>query len=418
MKKSAFKAFLVVSMFFLVAACTAKGPVSPLPAYQPQTFDSDAYAPSVDNFVVILDASSSMAEFDNGQEKFTIAKAFVNRMNQAIPEMGQNAGLISFGHDPSITRKPTLDADGIRPYTTAGFAADLDRIATPGGSSPLYRALSAAAKDLDGVLTKTAVIVVSDGKNISPMAIDAAAQLKDKMGSSLCIYTVLVGSDAGGMALMDKIAAAGSCGFSAKAEDLLTASAINGFVEKVFLTKRQVAKPAPVAAPKDSDGDGVIDALDKCPDTPRGVSVDASGCPFDSDKDGVYDYKDQCPGTPLGANVNDLGCWILAELLFDYNKADIKPASFDELDNVAMILKKNPGLRIDLQGHTDNIGSQKFNMKLSLKRSAAVKTYLVSKGVPADRLKTEGFGFSRPVATNKTKEGRAKNRRVELLPIQ
>ena len=83
-----------------------------------------------------------------------------------------------------------------------------------------------------------------------------------------------------------------------------------------------------------------------------------------------------------------------------------------------MILKKNPGLRIDLQGHTDNIGSQNFNMKLSLRRSAAVKTYLVSKGVPADRLKTEGFGFSRPVATNKTKEGRAMNRRVELLPIQ
>ena len=133
--------------------------------------------------------------------------------------------------------------------------------------------------------------------------------LKDKQGSSLCIYTVHVGSDAGGMALLDKIATIGACGFSANAEELITASAMNNFVEKVFLTKRQIAKPAPV--PMDSDGDGVIDALDKCPDTPRGVSVDASGCPFDSDKDGVYDYKDQCPGTPLGANVNDLGCWIL-----------------------------------------------------------------------------------------------------------
>ena len=100
MKKTALKSFIVVSMFFLVAACTAKGPVSPLPAFQPQTFGSDAYAPSVDNFVVILDASSSMAEFDNGQEKFTIAKAFANRMNQAIPEMGQNAGLVSFGLCP------------------------------------------------------------------------------------------------------------------------------------------------------------------------------------------------------------------------------------------------------------------------------------------------------------------------------
>lgn len=416
MKKSVLKSLMVVSMFFIVAACTAKGPVNPLPAFQPQTFDSNAYAPSVDNFIIVLDASSSMGEFYNGQEKFTVAKAFTDRMNQVLPEMGQNAGLISFGHAPSISRKPILDADGMKPYTTAGLAAELDSIGVPGGSSPLYLALTDASKKLDGVLTKTAVIVVSDGKNISPKAIDSAKMLKDKFGSSLCTYTVLVGNDAGGTALMDNISNVGGCGFSANADDLMTAPAMSAFVEKVFLDRKMV-KPV-VAAPMDSDGDGVIDALDKCPDTPRGVSVDASGCPFDSDKDGVYDYKDQCPGTPLGAHVNDLGCWILAELLFDYNKADIKPASFGELDDVAMILKKNSGLRIDLQGHTDNIGSKNFNMKLSLRRSDAVKTYLVSKGVPSDRLKTEGFGFSRPVATNKTKEGRAKNRRVELLPIQ
>ncbi|WP_049770450.1 OmpA family protein [Desulforapulum autotrophicum] len=416
MKKSVLKSLLVVSMFFLFTACAAKGPVTPLPVFQPQPFDSQAYAPSVDNFIVIFDASSSMEEFSNGQEKFTVAKAFVDRMNQVLPEMGQNAGLISFGHDPSISRKPTLNTDGMKPYTTAGFAAEFDRVAAPGGTSALPLALNTAAMDLDGVLTKTAVIVVSDGKNISPKSIDAATQLKDKFGSSLCIYTVLVGNDAGGAALLDNISNVSTCGFSSNADDLMTAPAMAAFVEKVFLDKKMV-KPV-VAAPMDSDGDGVIDALDKCPDTPHGVSVDASGCPFDSDKDGVYDYKDQCPGTPLGANVNDLGCWILAELLFDYNKADIKPTSFDELDNVAMILKKNPALKIDLQGHTDNIGSKNFNMKLSLKRSAAVKTYLVSKGVPSERLKTEGFGFSRPVDTNKTKEGRAKNRRVELLPIQ
>lgn len=416
MKKVTFKAFIVLSMVFLITACTARGPVNPLPAFQPQSFDSSKYTPTVDNFLVILDASSSMGEFCNGQEKFTIAKEFVNRMNQTIPEMGQTMGLRSFGHDPSISRKPTMLVDGMKPYTTASLAKELDIINVSGGTSPLYSALCAAKDDLNGILTKTAIIVVSDGKATPGKSIDAATKLKEKFGSSLCIYTVLVGQDANGMALLEKIADIGGCGFFAKAENLVTGPAMADFVEKIFLTKRIEGKPIIISKPMDSDGDGVLDPNDKCPDTPQGVSVDASGCPFDSDKDGVYDYKDQCPGTPLGANVNSLGCWILGELLFDYDKSEIKSSSFDELNSVLMILKKNPGLKIDLQGHTDNKGSKQYNQKLSMRRATAVKNYLLSHGITIDRLTTRGFGFSKPVATNKTEEGRAMNRRVELQP--
>jgi len=211
---------------------------------------------------------------------------------------------------------------------------------------------------------------------------------------------------------MQEISTIGGCGFSAKAEDLMTAEAMTEYVEKVFLSKRAAA------ISQDSDGDGVIDSIDECPDTPLGVAVDAVGCPLDSDRDGVYDYLDQCPGTPAGARVNSLGCWILLELLFDFDKAIIKSSSLPELNEIAIILKKNPGLKIHLKGHTCNIGSKEYNMDLSIRRANAVKKYLVSKKISMERITTQGFGLSKPVASNKTKQGRAMNRRVEIDPIK
>ncbi|MBF0158934.1 MAG: OmpA family protein [Magnetococcales bacterium] len=176
--------------------------------------------------------------------------------------------------------------------------------------------------------------------------------------------------------------------------------------------------------PLDSDGDGVTDDLDMCPDTPKGTKVDARGCPIttrsvpvadgDSDGDGVVDSRDQCPGTPKGAVVDDRGCWTLKNLHFDTNKAVIKSGSYGVLDQVANILKQNPKLDVEVQGHTDNRASRALNKKLSEKRSAAVVSYLTKKGVAASRLKSAGYGFDRPVADNKTADGRARNRRVEL----
>jgi len=169
--------------------------------------------------------------------------------------------------------------------------------------------------------------------------------------------------------------------------------------------------------PLDSDKDGVYDYLDECPDTPMGVKVDEKGCPLDSDGDGVFDYLDQCPGTPKGAGVDERGCWSLGNVLFDFEKADIKPGSHGYLDEVAEILEKNPSLKVEIQGHTDNVGSAAYNEKLSIKRAKAVMDYLKSKGISADRLPATGYGFSRPVASNDTDEGRAKNRRTEFHPI-
>jgi len=179
-----------------------------------------------------------------------------------------------------------------------------------------------------------------------------------------------------------------------------------------------VTPVAAVAPPKaDSDKDGVYDCDDACPNTPMGVKVDAKGCPLDTDKDGVADYLDECPNTPQGAKVDARGCWVVQGVLFDTDKVSIKNQYVQELDDVVTVMNRNPGLRFEIQGYTDNVGSAAYNQKLSEKRAWAIKSYLLKRGISKDRLTTKGFGLNNPAATNNTVEGRALNRRVEINPL-
>lgn len=173
----------------------------------------------------------------------------------------------------------------------------------------------------------------------------------------------------------------------------------------------KVAEPAP---PADSDGDGVPDSKDKCPNTPKGVKVDEDGCPPDSDGDGVADYEDRCSDTPTGAPVNAVGCWTIRGINFDYNKWDIKPQYHESLNENVRVLEMNPTFEIQIQGHTDGVGSQSFNLPLSEKRAESTEAYFVSEGINAERISTRGFGKLSPVAPNNTAEGRAQNRRIEI----
>lgn len=178
--------------------------------------------------------------------------------------------------------------------------------------------------------------------------------------------------------------------------------------------------------PKDSDGDGVPDGRDKCPDTPKGATVDVDGCPSDADGDGVWDGIDKCPDTPKGVAVDEVGCpkqtlfsgtsrtLVLEGVNFALNSANLTIESDTTLDRVAKALVEFPDIRVEVAGHTDSSGSDSYNLGLSQRRADAVKTYLIGKGVAADRLTTKGYGETEPVADNKTEEGRARNRRVEL----
>jgi outer membrane protein OmpA-like peptidoglycan-associated protein len=181
--------------------------------------------------------------------------------------------------------------------------------------------------------------------------------------------------------------------------------------------------------PKDADGDGVMDDVDQCKDTPAGDKVDAKGCslPKDADGDGVTDDKDRCPHTPAGVKVDEEGCQVLFEkarkslilegVNFATGKAELTPESQTILDGVAESLVANEEIKVQVGGHTDNTGSAAVNKRLSAARAEAVRQYLISKGVAANRLTAAGFGPSKPIASNKTAAGRAQNRRVELTRV-
>ncbi len=132
----------------------------------------------------------------------------------------------------------------------------------------------------------------------------------------------------------------------------------------------------------------------------------------------VFNPPDKCPGTPKGAEVDDRGCWVLKNVKFDTDKWDIKKQYYPILENVVTVMRENPSLRVEVQGHTDIRWSEKHNQKLSENRARSVIEYLVRKGIESSRLSAVGFGPRKPIASNATEAGMAKNRRVELRPIR
>jgi OOP family OmpA-OmpF porin len=413
MTKYYLRAVFLVMITALLFSCAAGQVQTTQPLFSPDMLEADQYEPKVDNFMVILDKSSSMSWKYNEQKRLTIAKDFLNAMNQTLPEMKFNGAFRTFG--TSGFGEPTALIYGPAEYSRKEFQGALDAAERAIGRSPLGAAITAASADLKESEGQIAVIIVSDGADMDTTPITAANAMKAQFGDRVCIYTVLVGDDPAGEVLMKQVAAAGGCGFSVRADEVKTSGDMGDFVKNVFLA--EIVKP--VAKPMDSDGDGVTDDLDRCPNTPRGVKVDAHGCPIDSDGDGVPDYLDKCPNTPKGATVDARGCWTYAAVvMYDFNSAEIKSEAFPMLDEAVLILKKNPEMKVEIDGHTDNIGSAAYNMNLSERRAKSIMKYFVDKGVAAERLTTKGFGFTKPAASNDTKQGRAKNRRVELTPVK
>ncbi len=182
-----------------------------------------------------------------------------------------------------------------------------------------------------------------------------------------------------------------------------------------------VVQAAP-EAPADSDVDGVPDQFDRCPHTPVGEQVDGSGCPIDRDHDGVLNANDKCPDTTPGERVDQDGCTlvqhftgVLEGVNFYLDSDRLTGEAQSILNNVASDLLNHPTIHVLIVGHTDNLGSAAYNKDLSLRRARAVARYLLKQGVPAYRMRYAGMGEEKPIASNATEEGRAKNRRVEFI---
>jgi OOP family OmpA-OmpF porin len=158
----------------------------------------------------------------------------------------------------------------------------------------------------------------------------------------------------------------------------------------------------------DSDGDGVSDLFDKCPNTPASDKVDGAGCPLPKPDTVKPEVK-----VIITEDDRRLVREAIANLEFATGKADIKPSSFASLDRVADLIKRK-NLSLKLAGHTDNVGKDASNMILSKNRAESVKAYLVGKGVNPSRIEATGYGETQPIATNKTAAGRQQNRRVEF----
>jgi outer membrane protein OmpA-like peptidoglycan-associated protein len=184
--------------------------------------------------------------------------------------------------------------------------------------------------------------------------------------------------------------------------------------------------------PPDTDGDGLLNNVDKCPDQPEDFDEfeDADGCPDpDNDQDGIADVDDKCPLEPEIFNevddedgcpdfkfvkVEDSEIVLNQKIHFETGSDVITPESFVILDEIASILAANPSWKIDIEGHTDNVGKATSNIKLSQSRAESCRTYLVEKDIDVARMSAAGYGPTRPIAPNMTEAGMAMNRRVEF----
>ena len=494
------KIYFKMAMVFIISIFLMSCAVTKTP-FTPYEFKTSQYEKSVDSFLIIMDASASMWSLHEGQQKINLAKNTLTRLNQTIPELDMNGGLRTLGKSIFSNQYGTKLVYGLKKYSKS----ELEQAITPitwAGHTPLGLGIDAATDDLITTKGKIAVIILSDGLEPTDQPLTAAKNMKNIFGDRLCIYTILIGDDSKGKMLLQKIAAAGKCGAFMHADQLKSSEDMADFVERVFLKKKAMAaapldsdgdgvidsldkcpntpsvakvdskgcpldadrdgvadymdncpgtpsvakvdsKGCPLDAdndgvadyiddcpgtpkgvkvnakgcPPDSDGDGIADYMDKCPETPKGVKVDSKGCPPDSDGDGIADYKDKCSGTPKGSKVDERGCWVLAGVYFDTGKWYTKAQSFSTLNEVAKVIIGNPSLKVEIQGHTDNVGSAKYNQALSEKRARSVMEYLVNKGISSSRLSYKGYGFDKPIASNHSEGGRSKNRRVQLKPI-
>ena len=479
MKRNCLLSIVIVTLIVIATGCTWHKPATwRKPARQVEQFvpndinvndqaNSGKFIQKVDNLIIVLDASSSMAlpyrgTVNSGLPKITVAKDILMRMNSTMPDMNIKVAMVTFGNKtlslPPFKKTKTIYT--LTDYTRDGLNEAIDSVVRTGGNSPAGLALEDTHSILGTVSGQNAVILLSDGEKLSHNPVTEVENIKSAFGQNTCLYTIWVGNKSEGRDFLNTLARRMRCGDYVSADDIASSDDMADFVKKVFFTTDRAGySPHVVNQGRgrfDNSGYGILDQLDQLErednendniiepaqqeyippvkiqqqmtnnrqpvvkqQIKSNILVDPSKqLGLDTDGDGVTDDKDQCPDTPLGASVDFRGCWVIKGVNFAYKKYDIKPTYNSELDNVVNILKRIPDLNIRVEGHTDNIGSMDYNTVLSRDRALAVKNYLIRKGIDGWRITTEGFSFTYPIASNDTPEGRALNRRAEIIPVK
>lgn len=367
---------------------TSKKQPESLEAFVPEDLNSksqrEKYVAKIESFVIILDASASMeyayeGSVDTGHSKFEVARDILLRMNDTLPDVDIKSALVTFGHGFFTPLKKTYIIYELTQHSRSLLKDALSGDITPQGSSPAGDAIEDAWRLLAASGGKNAVIFISDGEELRGYPVTKVKDLKEMYGDRICFYAIHVGNTPEGKDTLRELVRTAKCGFTVSADEIASSEGMANFVKEVFLT---------AIMKKDSDGDG------------------------------VYDDDDECPDTPKGAIVDSRGCWVVKDVTFEYKKWDIREDFDSILKNIVEVLGKNPDMKIRIDGHTDNIGSMGYNMDLSRKRAQAIKNYLVEHGINASRISTEGFAYTKPIATNDTEAGRSLNRRAEIVPIK
>lgn len=388
MKYTLLKIVAITSIF--LSGCATYSIITPHP-FQAKDLNklvkSGYLQQKTDTFYVINDSSSSMSEVYLGSgfpgqsspTKLAVEKILLSRMNKTIPNITLSSGLRSFGFGPCLSYGFTKLNQPLQDYSPAVFDSAINSLECSGGGTPPATSFEAANSDLASAKGNIAVILLSDGHQYGNSPAPVARALKKQYGDRLCIYTIWVGNnkEKGGLSVLLDIANVSGCGFSTTANAVASRDGMAKFVTKVFFDVASSQELEP-----DTDGDGVLDS------------------------------KDKCSNTPKDAIVNKDGCWAFHGVLFDFDKATIKAGYKTVFDNAIKVLKLNPTLTVEIQGHTDSHGPNEYNQKLSENRAQTVKQHLVNNGINASRLTLTGFGESQPVASNNTNEGRSENRRV------
>lgn len=338
-----------------------------------------------DVFLILVDESSSMHLAGDEAPKIEEAKNTLEKVNELIPNASYRGALAGYNHNDEWE-----DVWGYKLYVPLGrysktaFSSAIPQIHATVCYSSLAYGIDVASSVLSGSQGRTHVVIFSDGidtRSYYKSLTQTVSSLKKAVKGKVCIYAVQFGDSDEGRENLESAVELAGCGKVFSASDV--AEDTEGFVKEVF-GYVTVAK----AAVKDTDGDG------------------------------VPDDKDRCPNTPKGAKVNSEGCWQIGMVHFDLDSYKIKPEYIPVLEEVARVLKANPELKIEVIGYTDSLGSEAYNMKLSLKRALEVKKWLCSHGISCDRIIAKGMGEKNPIADNSTPEGRAKNRRVEFKIIR